>query len=448
MSKKNILFVSYFYPPANGVGVPAIKRISRFIKYLKIGKSFVLTVKPQYYPEYIDLSDNENSGFNNETVYRASAVSFFGMLLRIKNILSGVILKKEIVLSNTVAASPEKKNTNYPSKIQQLKDVIYYLFSYPDFARSWVVSATIKGLVAIKKEKIDIIVATGMPWSSLLVGYLLKKITGKKLVVDFRDPWVDNPYISKGVMEKYMDVKCEGIVVRNADLVIANTDALMLQMQAQYPGSISKIISLSNGFDKDDFKDISEINLPKDKLNIVHAGFLYLKRDPIDLLKAFEIVKSTHPEQSSYVQFYQIGNINLDYDLNAFCRKNDLAGNVIIKEHMEHKLCLGYLRSADVLLLIQPGTKTQIPSKIYEYIYLERPILAITEKTGALGELIEKYDFGYVFEPDEHVKIARFLSVLIDKKRSWQSIRTNYVNKEFFDAEIITRRFHEYLTRL
>ena len=302
-----------------------------------------------------------------------------------------------------------------------------------------------------QKEKIDVVFATGMPWTSLIVGYLLKLCFKKtKLIVDFRDPWVDNPYIDKGEIEKKVDRTMESMIIRKADLVVANTDMLANEMVKRYPEDSQKIIVLPNGFDALDFQNIPDMTLPDDKLIISHAGFLYLKRDPVALLKAIKISKNLDPDIAAGIQFHHIGKVSLDYDLNSWCRQNGIEEHVVLPGSIPHKECLGYLKKSDLLLLIQPGTKTQVPSKIYEYLYLKKPILAITEKQGALGRLIEQYDFGKVFEPDQYDAIARFLIQMGEKKLvKKESVGAmDYQHIARFDAINICRELERKIQKL
>ena len=136
------------------------------------------------------------------------------------------------------------------------------------------------------------------------------------------------------------------------------------------------------------------------------------------------------PKLFSVLQFYQIGNIDLSYDFKKCCIEKNIMANITLTGQLDHKNCLGYLKSSDVLLIIQPSTKTQIPSKLYEYIYLDKPILSITEKHSSLSKLLHDYKFGQTFEPNEHSKIANYLFDLVKNKKTGKQRTSNYKNKK------------------
>lgn len=468
MKLKSILFIAYFYPPAQGLGLPAVQRTHRFIKYLDIPSIHVLTIDPQCYPEFVSKNYAPRLSTTREVVHRTRTIDLFKALLRWREALTASPKKmtRPAQENSGDPAAPAQSDQNLS---QGIKDFVSGILKYPDFAAPWLLPAVVEGRRLIQRNRIDVIFATGMPWTSLVVGFLLKRLTKAKLVVDFRDPWVDNPYIPKGRVEAWMDRKFESAIVKEADLVIANTDFLREEMAVRYPGFKEKSVVIPNGYDPSDFDDLepapkppsplrgggmgeglsdkpsSSPTISSDELLISHAGLLYPNRDPACILNAIEEIRSTHPVEAEHIKFQQIGDVNLAYDIHERCREKKITANISVLPNMEHKKCLQQLAQSDVLLLIQPGTKTQIPSKIYEYIYLEKPIIAITEREGALGELINRYGFGVVFEPHEPSELASYLLDLKNQKARNGTLWTSYTNKMLFDAQQVIRQLQQIL---
>ena len=359
---------------------------------------------------------------------------FFKILIFFREILRRISIKK--TQKNEIKVFKEVRDDK--KQYKNIKDFVSGILRYPDFANPWLVPAIFRGTRVVLNHNIDFIFATGMPWSSFIVGYFIKIFTRKKLIIDFRDPWVNNPYMNIGKQEKYLDKKWESIIVKKADLVIANTEPLKKEMRNRYKNIKDKFIVLPNGYDVDDFQSISKIGSEGSKLVISHAGLLYPQRDPGALLKAIEKINNTFSEYANTIQINQIGNIDLGYDLPEYCKNKKIDNYFNFITQLDHKLCLRHLSASDILLVIQPGTKTQVPSKLYEYIYLGKPIVAITQKDGALGQLITNYGFGDVFEPDEHHKIAEYIINMVKQKNETNLLNKNeYKNKKFFDARYI-----------
>jgi hypothetical protein len=99
-------------------------------------------------------------------------------------------------------------------------------------------------------------------------------------------------------------------------------------------------------------------------------------------------------------------------------------------------------------VIIQQDTKTQIPSKIYEYIYMNKPILTIGQKDGALGKMILTYQFGEIFEPGDTEGLAAYLLRKLTEKEKNRALSVNYEHREQFDVRAITKRLESIIKQI
>lgn len=429
---RSILFIAYLYPPVAGRGLPGVQRISRFLRYIDIPDLHVLTLRADCYPEYMSADLGETGPITTETVYRTGTFDIFRMLIRVRNSIRAVVSRMRRHERPDIDHGPAAGRQDQAAT--GLMDQLSSLLTYPDFAYPWLIPAIIKGLSVIRKNSIEAIFATGMPWTSLIVAYCLKLLTGKKLIVDFRDPWVNNPFLNRNALSQYLDGVLESLVIRKADLVIANTQSLKREMASRYENISDKLMVLPNGYDRRDFQNIPPFSFPENRFVITHAGLLYLKRDPMSFLDALECVKRKRPDIAEKLQFYQIGGADLAYDLHAVCAAKGISENVIVLDYMKHEDCLACLAASDALLIIQPDTKTQIPSKLYEYVYLEKPVLSIAEKDGDLAFLISEHGLGRVFDACEPLPMADYLIELATQKAAGKPLKPGYAASSKFDA--------------
>lgn len=343
-----------------------------------------------------------------------------------------------------------------PSWLQYIKDFVYHYYYFPDqIAAPWLKPAVEAGVKLVRDHSINIIFATGMPWTALVIGRLVAKKTGIPFVADFRDPWLGNPFLmSKGRLLDWRERRCEQKVVEEASLVTTNTVPLRQEFIRRYPQVLpEKIISLPNGYDIQDFQYLrtrnSEDNVVNDKLVLVHAGFLYGKRDPAPLFDALNILCQKNPILYRQIEFHQYGGINVSYNVKQ--RYRELFDHGIIKlfGQVPYQKCIKKMFQADVLVIIQPGTKTQVPSKLYDYLCINRPILTITPTDGALGAMIRQEGFGDLFAPEEIQPLMEKLEELCRLKQSNQLPQIiNYPNRHKFDVRHIVRTLEEEMVRI
>ena len=88
-----------------------------------------------------------------------------------------------------------------------------------------------------------------------------------------------------------------------------------------------------------------------------------------------------------------------------------LGGSVTQTPPVTHNESLRLLAASHVLVVVQPHTRVQVPAKLYEYVGLRRPILALAEE-GAVARVVRDSDFGIVVSPTNIDGIAAALNEL------------------------------------
>lgn len=477
--KNRLLMVSFYYPPAGGLALPGSQRVAKFVRYLEQHSVSVLTLDPECYPGFISSDFHKELPIKGEKIFLTRSYDPFQLLLALRNGIRGALGKRKnpelplpvadagsVQTVTKEGASVQTVTKESPSSVQTVpkegarallqdfKDWIYDLCYFPDGASGWIIPALLAGRNIVRREGIDVVFATGMPWSSLVVAWLLHRVTGVSFVVDFRDPWIGNPFHqSKGVLLDRLGRCLERSIVRRAALITVNTEPLRDEFLARYPDQQgSKFVVLTNGFDPEDFSVLAaQSELAADvgptRLILAHAGFLYGKRDPAPVLEALDyLVKSGRCQAQDFL-FLQLGQVQLDYDFHL--RYRELLELDLVRDlgQFPYGDCLTRLQQADVLLLIQPNTKTQVPSKLYDYLCINRPILTITPPDGALGQMITGHQFGDLFDQSDIPGIAQRLEELLEQKKSRGTLYANYTQRDSFNVQRIAAALDDHLLR-
>jgi hypothetical protein len=461
MSRKKILFVSYFYPPAAGLALPGTQRSLKFVRHMPNLEKYVLTVEPGLYPDYFRIDHPQSVPVADEKIVRTGIFDIFDKLVTLKNKFSVTSTHGDFSTAGAGIKAPDAAvavrqreasaaGRQEKGRFQRLKDAISETLRYPDAINHWIWPAVKAGRNLIRKEGIEYVFATGKPWSAIIAGMLMAT-EGVKLIVDFRDPWVDNPFErDRSGVRRAADRFFEKKAVKKAKWVFLTTDYLRQAFVRRYPVvSKGKFITMTNGYDAGDFIDIETENTsPKaagqhdSGLVITHAGLLYGLRDPIAVFKALALLRKSgkHTGRRVFV-FRQLGEITLGYDFSRFLKDNQIMDSFEHVGQVPYRECLTHLCLSDVLLIIQPDTQTQIPSKLYEYIYLNKPILTIAPVDGALGKMVKRYRLGNIFDPQDIEGIAEYLGGQLEKKRQTGRLDRRYVHRSDFDIKNIAAKF-------
>jgi len=446
--------VAYFFPPVGGLGVAGSQRTLKFAKYLDHRwKPVVLTVRESCYESYLLLDPTLLQRVPaNVKIIRTGVVRWLTKLLNMKNALRRRSLNGNQAILTTAGREPSIDGSRKSGRYQNLKDSVTSLFDIPDGEIGWFLPAVMAGIRAVKQEGIDAIYATGKPWTAHLIGTALRICTGKPLVVDFRDPWLTNPFRDgsspfRNRLEAYLERK----VVEKANLVVTNTVALRDEFFQRFPQcSRDKFIALPNGFDPDDFAGVipSGTNR-KERLVITHTGFLYGRRDPRCFLEALELLLANERVDRNKIEVVFVGSVELSYNLPDYFKAHGLDQIVTLVPHVPYQKSLEYLSAADMLLLLQPGTETQVPSKLFEYIALGKPILAISPREGATSKLVTEECLGMTAEAESVDAIA---SVMERLYRDWahgaMPLGSNGRGREKFNVKTVAGILAQKLNQL
>ena len=211
-------------------------------------------------------------------------------------------------------------------------------------------------------RKVDVIYASCSPFSSALVAALLKLLTNKTVVVDFRDPWTLTPYNFKHPLYSRAIKIIEHFVVSTVDKVILNTHGALNLYKGAYPALADKFEVITNGFD--------ELNLATHTravpFKIMNVGGFYGPRDPRPLMDAIVEIGNDN------IQFVQVGS-SLPY-FDDYKDKISLVVTGVLK----HEDALRYMQTASLLFLNWGWVDryVNVAAKTYEYLATGLPILA------------------------------------------------------------------------
>lgn len=383
--KNKVLIISYQFPPSASSGV---FRTIRFVKNLPIfgWTPLVLTVRPEYYPSGMPIDHeliSSHSALNEVKVWRTGCYGRGNQ--KIRNTRSSGVSKAL------------KTSSNPKSVFQKIKRILSHLLYVPDRQNTWIFKAVKTGQQIIQQENADVIYATGRPWSSFIIGYFLSKRNKLPLVIDFRDPWVDNPYSNFEYrfirrIHEFLEKKC----IVAANLVIANTEPLKDLLTSKYNDDVqsSKFVTITNGYDESEFEKL-DIKRNRTYSNapivITHVGAIYSKRTPENFLLALSSLIDSGVLKQTDVVVRLIGKIK-DLKIDDLRKQAEgvqleLVGQVSKREALQASM------DSDVLLLLQPDTDLQIPAKLYEYARLQRKILAICGE-GATKQIVIENGLG------------------------------------------------------
>mgnify|MGYP001817950951 CR=1 FL=1 len=254
----------YYYPPLTDVGS---KRSVAFSKYFKKHgwNPCVLSVKN---PDRAYCSTGDAVPPDGVcTKYSYSIINLY-MLVSYANAAFSKLLKLFGINLRTI--------------------YFYNIFCIPDLFWGWIPLTIIKAARLIRKRDIDIIYVSCTPHSSGIIGIILKRLSGKPLVIDYRDPFHISAFkmIKMPRFRRKINRAIQDYYLKRADITIVNNEDTKNIYIDEYPivenkiylpyimGLIRNICLLPEGKNS----KLSLLSMPATSIFMIFIQNLFLKR--------------------------------------------------------------------------------------------------------------------------------------------------------------------------
>ncbi len=401
LAKKNVLLIAHEFPPIGGVGV---QRPFKFAQYLKeFGWNPIVLTQVARYSATWDASLLD--ALSDVPIYRAND-PMTHMQSRLRKKDQSATTSTTTTSSSTTMSSPSLKR-KIISTGKRVKDALLI----PDETMLWINQAVALGLQVAQEQTIHAIYATSPPASSLLVAATLSERTGIPLILDFRDPFVANLHRKQEGFRHRIDEFLEAYAIVRATRVITVTESFRHDFAKRYKAQEEKFHVIANGYDRADLTLSHDVVSDPAVMTIYYGGILYGKRSPKSFLEglAAAISSGTIPKDKIRVYFAGVFDYPGKHDNHDLVDSLGLSDVVHIVGYVAHSAHVEWMAKADVLLLVGDqthGAGAYVPAKLYEYLGMGRPILALVQK-GEASRLIDECHAGLLGEPDRSADAKR-----------------------------------------
>ena len=287
---------------------------------------------------------------------------------------------------------------------------------------AWLPKAWPACLQMMRTFRPHVVLTSGPPHCVHALGARIKRRFGVSWFADFRDPWITNGQPLKRLSPKArLLLAWERRVIERADAVVLNAPRACQIIQAAYPKSADKMLTITNGFDPEAF-DLGDRSAPAEdgKRCLLHTGELYAGRDPRPLFDALKTLIDENPRIAAEWRVRFVGQVTAKcfesgFDLAGEIERRGLARVVELAGQMPYRQTLEAMCDADALLLVDsPGRRMGVPAKLYEYLGAGRPVLALAEEDGDSAWVLKRSGVAHrLAAPNDAARIRRALGELL-----------------------------------
>lgn len=368
---KTLLYISYGYPPQQGI---VSLRASRMIHHLQdLGYRCLVLSGTVLHDSRNDLSVPDPA-WKTLKVDFADPDRLFAPLRR-------WLVRRSAGTGSTGSDAPDS-----PGWVKQFKmNLLPLNFSrMPNRHVPWIPPA----VLAVLKSGIkpDALFTSSPPPASALLGAFFKRLWGIPWIAEFRDLWSHNPIERLWPPLSRMDEKLERLVLSGADRLATVSDELADVLVGLHG---KPTMLLPNGHDWDEPPPWSHAPRMNDPIHILHGGNLYRgRRDPSLLFSAIRTLR----DEGTTVNATFLGEDSVE--VAGF-----LSGRFGISEHVTclpripHDRYIEMVGRADALVVLEgtgPDAAGNATGKLFEYVGSRKPVLAVAARGGAIDRLLRR----------------------------------------------------------
>ena len=433
--KKRILFISYYFPPMGGGGVQRILKFLKFWDYSGFDVS-ILTVKSSYF--YVEDKTLMKEIPAQVSVYRSGSLDPFRIAQIIREYLPGRKRKSENL---------SRESGGFFRKIASLLFV-------PDSRVLWLPFALFRIYRIHRQTPLNLVIATMPPFTSGIIAKWAFKLFGIPYILDFRDAWTNNPYLPEiSPLHTKLQKGLEQRVLKTAQgLIFVNPNLYSYYLSA-YPFLKDKPIQLiRNGFDPDDFPSLEQTRSPdtQEVLKIGVMGTIYSQGNaPNTLIEAISELLKDNPQLKERIKIYFVGKWTNSFEAWVGCLNLESSVNWV--GYLEHREALKFISKMDFLTLAIksdiPGSENVTPGRIYEYLYLKRPILALCPLNSDLAGLVSDTQSGLVFDYYDKEGVKATILEMLENSTKLTS-RFRFEKLEEYDRKNLTAKMIDFVSKI
>lgn len=282
----------------------------------------------------------------------------------------------------------------------------------PDMRRIWNPRAYKAAVEHLRNKPTDLVITTGPPHSTHLIGLKLKKKYQISWVADWRDPWTGIYYLKLNppcALSRKINLGLERKVANSADMNI-----VVSQHLARHLGT-AKTTVIYNGYDATKHRFLNSLSPAgqTDSYKIKYIGRVTEGQKLFDMLN---LIRNTLEDKD-----YELTLLGTGLNDEQLSQLRVMLGSKLrIVGFIPHNAALKETADAHLLLLLinyYEGFEGMLTTKLFEYLASGVEILCLGPHGSEAEQLIDTYRAGQCFDLTEAEAAALFINY---SYQAWQ----------------------------
>ena len=250
-----------------------------------------------------------------------------------------------------------------------------------------------RGAAVHARHRVDLVFATGNPYSQYGAAYQLGRLLRRPFVVDYHDPWTLNPLTETDVFEPGApQLAWERRIIEAAALTVTVNEPLAGWYRDRYPAAADRVRVVENGLAEDVVGEVPWEPVPAGRP--ARVGFVGTVRADLPIeeyLDGWALARKEPELAEATMDFY--GYLGFFTQNEGQIRRRLEAGfeGVAYRGPVPQTELAATYAQLDVLAMLLPSSVYMTAGKGYDYMSAGRPVLGIHDPRNHTTEVFRDY---------------------------------------------------------
>ncbi len=370
--RPHVLFVAFYFPPTRASGVYRSRAIANH--FASLGWDVTVVTCQREFFQYYTLSYDSSLEATVSPEVRVERVPFAGW-------------QWETDIRRLGAARVLFPKTS--TWLRRTRDSA----RFPDAYASWIPGVVRRAREVHAEHPVDLVLATGNPWSSFGAAREIAAGIGAPYVLDYRDAWTMNQYTEARTAHRSRVVTAERRVLRDCALAVFVNEAQRVWHAERHPEVADRTLVVENGWEPEILGELPvRLPDPDRPLRLAYVGTMTTYMPLPEFFDGWRLARLDPLLAGATVALH--GHLGFFVSSGRLIRALlplDEDVDVVYEGPLPKAAVAAGYEAADVLLLILPGSRYVTSGKVYEYMATGKPIVSVHDPDSSANEPLRDY---------------------------------------------------------
>ena len=284
--------------------------------------------------------------------------------------------------------------------------------------KKWQFSTLDKLIKCHRERQFDIVISSFSPKEAHLIAidfcFFFPSVPG---IADMRDEMSKNPYIDTITRSHLQEIEKD--VNQYARAIVSVSEPIVNDFKKLCP-NVAHFSEIRNGYNHTFEREIAEDDR-NDVFTFGYFGSFYGQIKPVHF---FEALKQLLDENLAFDFKFEIVGAHQNFKI-----PEKLVSKVNIHLPVPYYIAISQMAKMDLNVLLHPKNNRQgvFTGKLFDYISVQKPVLALVDSEDVAAQLIRDFDCGYIAEFDS---VEQIKNTIIEAYNDWKLNHIRFASKE------------------